>query len=81
MRNDKTKALSTFLAAAAAASSDPEMNQYFDYDKEIHRIMENEYIYAGSRTMSIGPSVKSKKTLKARKKNKMAKQSRKKNRK
>jgi hypothetical protein len=53
-----------------------------DYDKELARVLEDLSMrYTEFHPVSYGPAVKSNKTLKARKKNKAAKQSRKKNRK
>lgn len=53
-----------------------------DYDKELLKILEERsFQYTEYHPVSYGPAVKSKKTLKARKKNKAAKQARKKNRK
>jgi len=52
------------------------------YEKEMARVFEDlSMSHTEYHLVSYGPTVKSKKTLKARKKNKAAKQSRKKNRK
>jgi hypothetical protein len=80
MNESKAKQLSTWIAAAAAASEQG-IDKHIDFEKEINRILETERLYTEFLPISYGPAVKSKKTIKARKKNKAAKQSRKKNRK
>ena len=62
-----------------AAMSEMNIN---DYDSEVMKVLESfDTRYTEYKPMSVSPNVKSKKQLKARKKNKAAKQSRKKNRK
>jgi hypothetical protein len=80
MKENKAKQLSTWFSAAAAASEQG-IDKHIDFEKEINRILETELMYTEFHPVSYGPVVKSNKTLKARKKNKAAKQSRKKNRK
>lgn len=79
MKESKAKQLSVLLIDDAA--SEQGIGKHIDFEKEINRILETELMYTEYHPISHGPSTKSKKQLKARKKNKAAKQARKKNRK
>ena len=76
--NKTTRTLSTGAMGAALASQQG-MTE-LGIEKEISRIVENEHMQQDWLPVSCAPLIRSKKTRKVRNKNKIAKQSRKKNR-